>query len=228
LRAYWLVTCSAINPCWWIRESDRGQRSLDEISLVCQLFARLLPSSPSPRVLYIRTHFPLNCRPPPSRSKQSCTCYRSRQRKLEQNSSGGILVITREMIKNIVAAAVALAALATVFVCTPAAAAERRRWVEEGGAVRREVTLDSRALVVDGARRVLFAGEMHYTRSTPEVSVARRTSPYFFSSLLAIYLCAMRMSMPSCYDHSPSGHELLPFDQHNCRKKGCFLCLPPV
>jgi hypothetical protein len=177
----------------------------------------------------IYTHaFPFEL-PPSSLKVQSCTCYRSRQRKLEQNSSGGILVITREMIKNIVAAAVALAALATVFVCTPAAAAERRRWVEEeGGAVRREVTLDSRALVVDGARRVLFAGEMHYTRSTPEVSVARRTSPYFFSSLLAIYLCAMRMSMPSCYDHSPSGHELLPFDQHNCTKKGCFLCLPPV
>ncbi|RCV17601.1 hypothetical protein SETIT_3G233300v2 [Setaria italica] len=60
-----------------------------------------------------------------------------------------------------------LAVLATV--CTPAAAAERRRWVEEGDGVRREVTLDSRALVVDGTRRVLFAGEMHYTRSTPEI-----------------------------------------------------------
>uniref|UniRef100_K3Z3X6 Beta-galactosidase n=1 Tax=Setaria italica TaxID=4555 RepID=K3Z3X6_SETIT len=60
-----------------------------------------------------------------------------------------------------------LAVLATV--CTPAAAAERRRWVEEGDGVRREVTLDSRALVVDGTRRVLFAGEMHYTRSTPEM-----------------------------------------------------------
>jgi hypothetical protein len=31
------------------------------------------------------------------------------------------------------------------------------------------VTYEQRALVLDGARRMLFAGEMHYPRSTPEV-----------------------------------------------------------
>ena len=61
------------------------------------------------------------------------------------------------------AAATVLAVLAAV--CVPAAAV-----AEGGGAERREVSLDARALVVDGTRRMLFAGEMHYTRSTPEVS----------------------------------------------------------
>jgi hypothetical protein len=37
-------------------------------------------------------------------------------------------------------------------------------------AARREVSYDGRALIVDGTRRMLFSGEMHYTRSTPEVS----------------------------------------------------------
>ena len=35
--------------------------------------------------------------------------------------------------------------------------------------VRREVSYDGRALILDGRRRMLFSGEMHYTRSTPEV-----------------------------------------------------------
>ncbi|CAL4908342.1 unnamed protein product [Urochloa decumbens] len=67
-----------------------------------------------------------------------------------------------------------IAAVAAVFamvaaVCMPSAAAESL-WLEEGGGgVQREVSLDSRALLVDGTRRVLFAGEMHYTRSTPEM-----------------------------------------------------------
>ncbi|CAN6337527.1 unnamed protein product [Urochloa humidicola] len=70
------------------------------------------------------------------------------------------------MLVNIPATAAVLAVLAAV--CTPAAA--DGRWLEEGGgSVRREVSLDSRALLLDGTRRVLFAGEMHYTRSTPEM-----------------------------------------------------------
>jgi len=44
------------------------------------------------------------------------------------------------------------------------------RWREEDcGGVRGEVTYDHRALVLNGTRRLLFAGEMHYPRSTPEV-----------------------------------------------------------
>ena len=66
------------------------------------------------------------------------------------------------MSSTTMAAATVLAVLAAV--CVPAAAV-----AEGGGAERREVSLDARALVVDGTR-VLFAGEMHYTRSTPEVS----------------------------------------------------------
>lgn len=62
------------------------------------------------------------------------------------------------------------AAVLTVLtaLCLAPAAAEGR-WGEER--VRREVSHDARALVVDGARRMLFAGEIHYTRSTPEVTV---------------------------------------------------------
>lgn len=37
------------------------------------------------------------------------------------------------------------------------------------GIQRREVSYDGRALIVDGKRTMLFSGEMHYTRSTPEV-----------------------------------------------------------
>ncbi|CAN6355088.1 unnamed protein product [Urochloa humidicola] len=67
---------------------------------------------------------------------------------------------------NIAAAATVLTVLAAVSTL-PAA---EGRWLEEGGgSVKREVSLDSRALLLDGTRVVLFAGEMHYTRSTPEM-----------------------------------------------------------
>ena len=50
-----------------------------------------------------------------------------------------------------------------------AAGTSPRRWREDCGGVRGEVTYDHRALVLNGTRRMLFAGEMHYPRSTPEV-----------------------------------------------------------
>ncbi len=46
------------------------------------------------------------------------------------------------------------------------AAAAESRWAELG----REITYDGRALVVSGARRMFFSGDMHYARSTPEVA----------------------------------------------------------
>jgi hypothetical protein len=55
---------------------------------------------------------------------------------------------------------------------------------------RREVTYDGRALILDGARRMLFSGDMHYPRSTPEVLV---------KSLLLLpgsRIMLMRVSMP--------------------------------
>ncbi|GJN14478.1 hypothetical protein PR202_gb01313 [Eleusine coracana subsp. coracana] len=64
---------------------------------------------------------------------------------------------------NMVAAAV-LAALTAL--CTVPVSAEGR-WSEER--VRRDVLHDARALVVDGERRMMFAGEIHYIRSTPEM-----------------------------------------------------------
>ncbi|KAF6984828.1 hypothetical protein CFC21_002778 [Triticum aestivum] len=69
-----------------------------------------------------------------------------------------------------VGAVVAVALIVLTAACASAAAGDGRR-VEEGGgdAARGEVTYDGRALVVDGTRRMLFSGEMHYTRSTPEM-----------------------------------------------------------
>ena len=68
-----------------------------------------------------------------------------------------------------IAATALLAVLAALLCMPPAAVVAEIRWPEEDG-VARQVSLDARALVVDGTRRLLFAGEMHYTRSTPEVS----------------------------------------------------------
>nr|CAB3478994.1 unnamed protein product [Digitaria exilis] len=67
-----------------------------------------------------------------------------------------------------VAGVVVLAALAVV-------AAAGRDWGTEeedrgnGTAGRGEVTYDGRALILDGARRMLFSGDMHYPRSTPQI-----------------------------------------------------------
>ncbi|KAM0860765.1 hypothetical protein ACQ4PT_046326 [Festuca glaucescens] len=58
-------------------------------------------------------------------------------------------------------------ALAMLTVCICATTATGSRWGVDG--VRREVTYDGRALVLNGARRIMFSGEMHYTRSTPEM-----------------------------------------------------------
>lgn len=67
---------------------------------------------------------------------------------------------------------VAAAVLAVLTALCTASAAAEGQWGEER--VRREVSHDARALVVDGERRMLFAGEIHYTRSTPEVTVHNR------------------------------------------------------
>jgi hypothetical protein len=68
-------------------------------------------------------------------------------------------------------AIVVVLAMLTVCLCAAPAVAGGR-WEGEGGdRVGREVTYDGRDLVLNGARRVMFSGEMHYTRSTPEVTV---------------------------------------------------------
>ncbi|OEL18137.1 Beta-galactosidase 7 [Dichanthelium oligosanthes] len=65
-------------------------------------------------------------------------------------------------------------AVVAVLAVLAAMAAAGRAWGtdEERGnrtAGRREVTYDGRALILDGARRMLFSGDMHYPRSTPEM-----------------------------------------------------------
>lgn len=86
-------------------------------------------------------------------------------------------------------AAVAGAVVAVVIlvvgmvVCLPSAAAAgsvQRRKAGHGG-VRGVggVTYDHRALVLNGTRRMLFSGEIHYPRSTPEVMCVRQPPPLF-------------------------------------------------
>ncbi|CAL5095085.1 unnamed protein product [Urochloa decumbens] len=76
------------------------------------------------------------------------------------------------VVEAVVAAGVVLLGLA---MCASSPAAARSgRWSgeEEGWGVPAgpgEVTYDHRALVLNGTRRVLFSGEMHYPRSTPEM-----------------------------------------------------------
>ncbi|WVZ98708.1 hypothetical protein U9M48_044108 [Paspalum notatum var. saurae] len=75
----------------------------------------------------------------------------------------------------VVAEVVAVAALLLIGMaaCVPSAAAavgrSGRCREAVAGCARGEVTYDHRALVLGGARRMLFAGEMHYPRSTPEM-----------------------------------------------------------
>lgn len=67
------------------------------------------------------------------------------------------------------AAAEVVVAVVTLLLGLTSCMAERSVWREEDRRVRGEVTYEQRALVLDGARRMLFTGEMHYPRSTPEV-----------------------------------------------------------
>lgn len=67
------------------------------------------------------------------------------------------------------AAEIVVVAVVTLLLGLTSCMAERSVWREEDRRVRGEVTYEQRALVLDGARRMLFAGEMHYPRSTPEV-----------------------------------------------------------
>jgi hypothetical protein len=50
-----------------------------------------------------------------------------------------------------------------------------------GGARATNVTYDHRALVIDGVRRVLVSGSIHYPRSTPDVRIL---PPLFISRSL--------------------------------------------
>lgn len=77
----------------------------------------------------------------------------------------GVVVVATVTMVVVVAALAALAAAAAAG--RGARAAEDERGNAPAG--RREVTYDGRALILDGARRMLFSGEMHYPRSTPEV-----------------------------------------------------------
>ncbi|PNT73291.1 hypothetical protein BRADI_2g56597v3 [Brachypodium distachyon] len=71
------------------------------------------------------------------------------------------------------AAVITVVLMGTLMARSPSAAAGRV-WVEEeeggqNGTARREVTYDGRALILDGTKRMLFSGDIHYPRSTPEM-----------------------------------------------------------
>jgi hypothetical protein len=103
------------------------------------------------------------------------------------------------------AAAIMAVLVAMLVACAPSAAAGRVWLQEEGGqngTARREVTYDGRALILDGARRMLFSGDIHYPRSTPEVftyqyqrSIARVD---VHACQLVLILSLKSMSISSC------------------------------
>uniref|UniRef100_K3XS54 Beta-galactosidase n=1 Tax=Setaria italica TaxID=4555 RepID=K3XS54_SETIT len=68
-----------------------------------------------------------------------------------------------------VAVVVVLAALAALAAAGRAWGTEEERGNGTAAGRRVEVTYDGRALILDGARRMLFSGDMHYPRSTPEM-----------------------------------------------------------
>ncbi|KAM3352984.1 hypothetical protein ACQJBY_024264 [Aegilops geniculata] len=72
------------------------------------------------------------------------------------------------------AAAAIMAVLLAALMARASSAAAGRVWVDEekgahNGTARRQVTYDGRSLMLDGARRMLFSGDIHYPRSTPEM-----------------------------------------------------------
>jgi len=50
-------------------------------------------------------------------------------------------------------------------------------------AVECAVTYDKKAVLIDGQRRILFSGSIHYPRSTPDVTAFFKISSFFFSYL---------------------------------------------
>ena len=64
------------------------------------------------------------------------------------------------------------------------------------GTVASKVTYDHKAIVINGQRRILFSGSIHYPRSTPEVSMWINWSDFYlpFSvDVLLISFCLMHV-----------------------------------
>jgi hypothetical protein len=78
------------------------------------------------------------------------------------------MAATARLLPAFADAAAAAAALLVVVLCLA------------GGARATNVTYDHRALVIDGVRRVLVSGSIHYPRSTPDVRILL---PLFISPL---------------------------------------------
>lgn len=53
------------------------------------------------------------------------------------------------------------------------------------------VTYDHRALVIDGKRRVLVSGSIHYPRSTPEVCLITRIFGFLWYKKLLIFFLSV-------------------------------------
>jgi len=73
-----------------------------------------------------------------------------------------------------------------------------------GGARATNVTYDHRALVIDGVRRVLVSGSIHYPRSTPDVRILppifiSRSPPSASSTLLPLFLASEIRTDAGCW-----------------------------
>lgn len=60
-------------------------------------------------------------------------------------------------------------------------------------AVECAVTYDKKAVLIDGQRRILFSGSIHYPRSTPDVTAFFKISSFFSLSspgrFMAVVCC---------------------------------------
>ena len=54
-------------------------------------------------------------------------------------------------------------------------------------AVKATVSYDNKAILIDGKRRILISGSIHYPRSTPEVPIYANFF-FFFYTALVIYI----------------------------------------
>ena len=87
----------------------------------------------------------------------------------------------------------------------------------EAFCAKSEVTYDGRSLIIDGHRKILFAGSIHYPRSTPQVCV--------MSLLSSSYYACLRFFISDSYKFLFSRYTSNLFCIHVCSLQAHFLHL---
>lgn len=64
--------------------------------------------------------------------------------------------------------------------------------IREAFGAKGEVTYDGRSLIIDGQRKILFSGSIHYPRSTPQVCLMSVLSSFHACLCFHFHLLIMR------------------------------------